>query len=63
MNITDKSLMPFGTHKGIEMWKVPSDYLDWARGQKWIDRWPEVRDYIDANRKSIDQDLKQAGLI
>lgn len=27
--ITDKSLMPFGKHKGLEMIIVPDDYLMW----------------------------------
>lgn len=58
-NLTDLDPMPFGEHKGKPMMNVPSSYLDWLRGQKWIDKHPQVRDYIDRSWKAIQQDLKR----
>lgn len=58
--LSDSDPFPFGTHKGKLMKDVPSAYLDWLDGQPWSSSWPEVLDYIDRNRKAINQDLKRA---
>lgn len=55
--MNDDSPMPFGKHKGTPMGKVPAEYLDWLIGQKWVNEWPDVRDYILNNKKAIDQEL------
>ena len=45
--LTDKSPMPFGKHKGVEMANVPADYLIWLyENEKCTD---EVREYIEDN--------------
>jgi len=58
--LTDKDLFPFGQFKGVELWEVPSRYLDWFRGQPQLMRaWPAIADYINRNASSIDEDLKR----
>lgn len=34
-------------------------YKDRMHGQKWIERWPAVLDYIERNRKAIDVEMKR----
>ena len=53
----DEEPMPFGKYKGTKMKDVPSDYLDWLIGQPWIAKWPRVKAYIEANKKSIEEDI------
>jgi len=53
----DEEPMPFGKYKGTKMKDVPSDYLDWLIGQPWISKWPRVKLYIEANKKSIEEDI------
>ncbi len=58
MTLSDKSPMPFGTHKGCPMSQVPAKYLDWLIGQPWIKNWPEVEQYTLANKQAIDLELE-----
>jgi hypothetical protein len=58
--LTDSSPIPFGKYKGRKMKTIPASYLDWMRGQPWIDEWPMVLDYINRNSDVIDQELKDA---
>lgn len=62
---SDNDKFPFGKYKeeGKTFAEVPASYLDWIRGQKWINEWPAVRDYIDRTRKAIDSELKKQGNI
>lgn len=47
-------------HNGKKMQDVPASYLDWLDGQGWLERkHPDVKDYIDRNRKAINQDLER----
>jgi len=49
--LTDKSPMPYGRHKGVEMANVPASYLMWLyENDKCTD---EVRDYIEDNFEVI----------
>ena len=41
---------------------VPSNYLDWIIGQTWISKWPRVKAYIEANKKSIEEDISDEEL-
>jgi hypothetical protein len=59
--LTDGDLMPFGAHKGKKMEDVPAHYLDWCSGQAWIDSWPQVKAYIEANETVIEQELREQG--
>ena len=59
MPMNDGSPMPFGKFKGRPIKEVPAAYLDWLHDQAWITRWPEVLDYIEANRDTIDFELEQ----
>ncbi len=61
--LNDNDPFPFGAHKGKKMKDVPSEYLDWMVGQSWASQWKAVVNYVERNRKSIDQDLKEKGLI
>jgi len=49
--------MPFGKYKGLDMDVVPSDYLDWLRGQPWLDKFPLVEKYLEDNSASINSEL------
>lgn len=55
--LTDDSPFPFGRHKDKPMRDVPASYLDWLRGQSWLQQWPDVGEYIDRNEKVIDWEL------
>lgn len=55
--LTDDSPFPFGRHKDKPMRDVPASYLDWLRGQSWLQQWPDVAEYIDRNEKVIDWEL------
>jgi|ERR1041385_3931961 uncharacterized protein (DUF3820 family) len=58
--LTDTDPMPFGSHEGTRMARVPSSYLDWLSGQAWLaEKFPQVADYIQRNRKGIDEDLRR----
>ena len=52
--LTDKSIMPFGKYKGAMMEDVPASYLDWLDGEGVNG---PVKDYIDKNRREINQEL------
>lgn len=45
--LTDKSLFPFGKHKGKPMTEVPNDYLLWLYTNGLKDG--DVKEYIDDN--------------
>lgn len=47
MKLTDKSLMPYGKYKGVEMANVPADYLLWLYDNEKCSN--EVKDYIVEN--------------
>jgi hypothetical protein len=61
--LIDKDPFPFGVHKGQPMEQVPAMYLDWLIDQPWISRWPAIEEYIERNRKVIDKELKDEGVI
>ena len=45
--LTDKSPMPYGKHKGVEMANVPAEYLIWLyENDKCSD---SVKEYIEDN--------------
>jgi uncharacterized protein (DUF3820 family) len=49
--------MPFGKYKGEDMDDIPATYLDWLRGQEWVQRFPFVQKYLEDNKMSIDSEL------
>jgi hypothetical protein len=65
--LTDKSPMPFGTYRGVDMEKVPASYLLWLwdkPGGLWDENtlnspsdWA-VHDYIDANFHALETECK-----
>ena len=56
--LTDKSLMPFGKHKGKEMLDVPASYLHWlwTNGKKDDVGSCPVANYIQENLASLKLD-------
>lgn len=51
----------WGVHARQPMRTIPSGYWDWMRGQpQLLKAWPEIADYIDRNKRSINQDLERA---
>ena len=42
------------------MEKVPADYFFFLERQEWFSEWPAVVEYFEANRKSLEQDMKEA---
>lgn len=61
--LKDSDPFPFGTHKGKPMEKVPASYLDWVIDQSWINKYPDIIEYVERNRKAIDMELKEQGRI
>lgn len=55
---TELVTMPFGKHRGKPMEDVPSKYLDWIIGEDWIEKWPDVKEYIMTNIDRIHKDLE-----
>lgn len=37
--------------------ELPATYLDWLRGQEWINDWTLVEKYLEENKASIDSEL------
>jgi hypothetical protein len=63
--LTDESPFPFGDkYGGKPMRDVPAWYLDLAVDWRCTrDRYPEVIDYVNRNRKALDAELKEQGRI
>ena len=62
--LDDESEMPWGPFRGRKMKAVPASYLDMIEDDLYfIKALPEVIDYIERNRKLIDRELKEAGLL
>lgn len=58
--LADTDSMPFGEFKGMPMNAVPSSRLDFLSGNsELMAAWPQVADYIQRNRKSINEDLER----
>jgi len=63
--LNDNSPCPVnGKHFGKRMEAVPASFLDWIVGQPWVDaKYPEVVRYVEKNRKVIDMELEEQGLL
>lgn len=46
---SDDEEFPFGKHKGERYGDIPDGYYGWLSRQAWIEEWPEVLSYIEAN--------------
>lgn len=55
----DTDPFPFGAHRGKPYGTVPAGYLDFIIDKDWINKWPEVVAYINANRRIIDKELEE----
>lgn len=57
--LTDESPCPVsGKHFGRPMGKLSASFLDWLRGQSWLERkYPAVAAYIKKNQRVIDAEL------
>lgn len=64
MELTDKSPMPFGKHKGTAMANVPASYLLWL-WEQWNNSMPEgyanesVKAYIKDNLDELEMEVKK----
>ena len=60
--LTDKSPMPYGKHRGVEMANVPADYLLWMRGNipQDDDLNKAIRAYIEDNIELLEEEVKHA---
>ena len=56
--LTDRSQMPFGKYRGRNMANVPSHYLLWIYEQEWIEKWPNVMQYIEDNSDVLEMESK-----
>lgn len=55
---TDKTLMPFGAHKGIALANVPAGYLLWAYDNLTLSE--PLKEYIKENLQALKQEAKQS---
>lgn len=59
--LTDKSLMPWGKHKGKQMTDVPASYLLWCYENNKVTE--DVKEYVEDNmivlRTQVERDWKQ----
>jgi hypothetical protein len=54
--VTDKSIMPFGKHKGKMFRDVPADYLLWFPDQPEVKyKHPTIFVYIDSRRPWLER--------
>lgn len=58
--LDDASKFPFGKYLGWSMSSVPHDYFSWLETQEWFAEWPAVVAYFEKNKKSLEQDAKEA---
>lgn len=45
----DDEEFPFGKYKGQCYGQIPDSYYKWLAKQPWIEQWPDVFEYIQAN--------------
>lgn len=57
--LDDTSLMPFGEYKGEKMINVPAERLLWYYDQPWIDKWFEVKRYIEYNMDVLEKEVAE----
>lgn len=49
-------MMPFGAYKGQAFGELRASYLLWLMDQDWIDKWPQVKSYVAANRERLEKE-------
>ena len=56
----DTDIMPFGKeHRGKKIGNVPAKFLLWAYDQDWIDKYPDVKEYIKENMDVLTKEKNQ----
>ncbi len=55
---TDKTLMPFGEHKGIALANVPARYLLWCL-RELPNLSPPLKAYIEENKDLLEKEAKR----
>jgi uncharacterized protein (DUF3820 family) len=48
----------FGKYKGQDIEDVPASYLAWLGEQDFIGKFPDVKNYIEKNRKGIEKQIE-----
>lgn len=56
--LTDKSQMPYGQHKGVEMANVPADYLLWLHGAGKA--FQGVKEYVIENLDVLEKEAERS---
>lgn len=49
--------IPFGKYKGQALDDVPASYLLWLADQDWVDKFPDIKNYIERNRQGIEKQV------
>ena len=55
----DKTLMPFGAHKGKMLANVPAQYLIWILENKKLSDRPDIEEYIKDNLDLLRRQAKE----
>jgi hypothetical protein len=59
VELTDKSIIHFGKHKGKVLKDVPAQYLLWCGDQTWIKQHPPLQRYIEKNRSILEEEVAE----
>lgn len=62
---TDKTLMPFGQHKGLRLEDVPADYFIWWADNAEstsLERYHALSAYIDEVREILEEEVADGAL-
>jgi len=54
--MNDKSIMPFGKHKGVMLANVPASYLLWINEN--LDLQDDLKNYIAENYQSLQDEAR-----
>ena len=57
MKMTDKSIMPFGKHKGKQLDQVPADYLMWLYENNKVSGL--LKEYIEDNLDVLEKEAQK----
>lgn len=58
VHYTDKTLMPFGEHKGVALANVPARYLLWCL-REISNLSPPLKAYIEENKVGLEKKAKR----
>lgn len=56
---TSDTVMKWGKHKGVRLEEVPSDYMLWLCGQKWIKDYPGLLTYLTKHKNQYQKEADE----